>query len=104
MTTRTNVTERDAQKVVAAILRQTNHDDPELFAGVSPPIVRESEYGDDWDIIWEEGPFQWPYLFPFGGIEEEFGFRLKDVSSDLPDHVMVEAKNHYSITLYPHQR
>lgn len=51
-------------------------------------------------IVWEEGPYEWPFLFPYGGIEEEFGTRRADVSDRIPAGWYAEALTHYSITLY----
>ena len=87
-----SVTRKDVEKVVAAIGRQIPSAKDE---GYGPLIGEDDRQG--WTIIWEEGPFQWTYLFPHGGIEEEFGTKLEDVSADLPAGIWAEAINHYSI-------
>jgi hypothetical protein len=56
--------------------------------------------GSTWSIVWEEGPFEWAYLFPHGGVEEEFGFRRQDVSSLIPDGVFAEPITSWSIGVH----
>lgn len=64
----------------------------------------------DWDwtgygpapyaIIWEGGPYDWAVYFPFGGIEEEFGRKLPDVSDLVPKDVFCEAVTGWALGLY----
>jgi hypothetical protein len=53
-----------------------------------------------WHIVWEGGPFQWTYSFPFGGRDQEFGTNLRDVSARFGDGVWVEAQNHWSVVVW----
>jgi len=64
---------------------------------------------EDWDwtggqpvtaIIWEEGPYDWTYLFPYGGIEEEYGSTLKDVSEMIPEGLYVEPVTSWAVAIY----
>ena len=57
-------------------------------------------FGDCASIVWEGGPYDWVYNFPFGGVEEEFGFRLEDVSDRFDDGVWVEAQNNWSVVIW----
>lgn len=50
-------------------------------------------------IVWEEGPYEWTYLFPYGGIEEEFGTRVPDVSKMLPVGVFCEPDTAWALSI-----
>lgn len=98
MTTKT-ITRKDAEKVCAALIAQHAWDD-----SIGPKIVEDWAWLGDpapFAIIWEEGPFEWTYLFPHGGIDEEFGFKVKDVSSKVPSDILVEAITSWAIGIYP---
>ena len=106
-TTRKTVTKRDAEKFLAAVKRQFKAYLPKPDAKYATgPSLRE-----DWDwlgtggvakwsIVWEEGPFQWTYAFPYGGVDQEFGGSFKDVSEGLPNHVFAEAITSWAVGLY----
>jgi hypothetical protein len=99
----TTVTRAEAEAVLAAV--KTQHSSY-IAAGHTPPVLVENWEGwgagqAAWAILWEEGPFEWTYLFPHGGIEEEFGFRIAEVA--LPDRVWCEAYNSWSIAIYPRE-
>lgn len=65
------------------------------------PRVMQDWDGHDFAIAWESGsPYDWTYNFPFGGVDEEFGGTVKDVSAGLPAGVRVEAVNSCVIALY----
>ena len=102
------VKKRDADKVLAAIKRQ--------FAGwiepghpeTGPQLVKDYDWlGDDWlgdggapyAVLWESGPYEWTYLAGEGGIEEEFGFKIKAV--EFPEAVFVEPITHFALGIYP---
>ena len=64
---------------------------------------------EDWDwtgsgpitaITWEEGPYEWSYLFPGGGTDEEFGFPVQDVSDLIPEGLYIEPVTSWSIGIY----
>ena len=57
-----------------------------------------------WHIVWEGGPYTWPYQFPFGGREQEFGTMLRDVSDRFDDGVWAEALNHWSVVVWTDAR
>lgn len=68
-----------------------------------PKLVKDynTGYGTaPYAILWEEGPFEWTLYFPHGGIEEEFGFKLPDVSGAVPDGVFCEPINHWALAIY----
>ena len=103
MSTTANITKRQAEGVLAAVKRQCAAwlDDN----GNGPALMRDWDWtgygGARWSVVWEEGPYDWAYLFPFGGIEEEFGFRVKDVSSAIPVGFYAEAITSWAIGIYP---
>lgn len=95
------VSKSDAEKVLAAVKEAFA---PWIDAGFSEPTLNM-----EWDwmgdgpspaIYWEEGPFQWTYLFPEGGVDEEFGGSHPDVSSKIPKSVFVEPITQWAIGLY----
>lgn len=90
------VSKSKAEKVLAALLDQCK---PWVQEGYEPKLVQDFD-DREWTILWEEGPYEWPYLFPHGGIEEEFGFKVADLSSQIPAEVFVEPINHYSVGIY----
>jgi len=53
-----------------------------------------------WHIVWEGGPYQWPYTFPYGGRDQEFGFGLRDVSDRFGKGVWAEAMNGWSVVVW----
>ena len=61
-----------------------------------------TEYEGHFEIVWEDGsPYGWTYNFPQGGVDEEFGFPVKDVSEMIPRGVYVEPMNGYSVGVFP---
>jgi hypothetical protein len=101
------LTREQAEQVVAAVRRQVAGDctDDEFRKafGDGPQLMENWDYlgdgGHRWAVVWEEGPFEWAHLFPYGGIEEEFGFRLADVSAAIPDGWYSEAITSWSVGL-----
>ena len=85
-----SVTKAQGQKVLKAVLKAF----PAYID--TPPTLSE----DGQEVVWEEGPFQWTYSFPYGGRDEEFGGTIKDVSDLLPAEVEAQANTHYSVSLY----
>ena len=96
-------TKAQVRGVIDAIKDQMGFDpaDAELWASAygDGPQVHPSEPDL---IIWEEGPYAWTYLFPHGGIEEEFGGRRRNVESLLDPAVWVEAQTSYSVRVIRH--
>jgi hypothetical protein len=95
------VTKREATRALNALKAARYH--PEAFA--NPPVLMRDwdwlGHGNParWSIVWEEGPFEWAHMFPFGGIEEEFGMRIKDVSDRMPEGVHSEAITSWAVAL-----
>ena len=88
------VTKAKAKKVLAALKRQQKS---AIGAGATPPVLT---YADGFpQIIWEEGPYEWTYLFPYGGTDAEFGFSVVEV--EIPEGVFVEAQTTYSVGIFP---
>lgn len=103
-TKRRNPTKAEATKVLSAVRRAFK---PWLDGNDGPKLIENwdwlgagADYTTRWSIVWEEGPFEWAYLFPFGGIDSEFGFRVKDVSEAIPDGFYSEAITSWAIGLY----
>ncbi len=94
-------TKAQATKVLNAVKRQHR---AYLTDRCQPKLMRDWDflgYGSTrWSIVWEEGPYDWAYLFPYGGIEPEFGFRLADVSAAIPEGFYAEAITSWAIGLY----
>ena len=99
--TRNNPTKAEATKVLNAVRRAFR---PWLDGDNGPKLLRDWDWsgngGTRWSIVWEEGPYCWTYLFPFGGIDEEFGFKVPDVSAAMPDGFYAEAITSWAIGLY----
>jgi hypothetical protein len=108
-TTRTRVTKREAERTLNAVKRMFS---AHVEGDYGPKLIKNWEWGFDtsryvhrplaydWAIVWEEGsPYNWTYLFPHGGIDEEFGFNHKEV--ELPDDVWTEPITGWAIAIYP---
>ena len=67
---------------VKSILDAIRRQHPSWSVESESLIVVEDWAGDGATyIFWEEGPYQWSYLFPGGGIDEEFGTQTKSVET-----------------------
>lgn len=117
MAAKTAVTRKQAEGVLAALHRAfpayvqefaTGEDgttDYDLIVPLPPDSPSLPRLFEDWDgyafvIIWESGsPYDWPQLFPHGGIDEEFGGRIDAV--ELPKGVWTEAVNGCVLAIYP---
>ncbi len=101
-TKRKEPTKAQATKVLNAVKKQCAAWIDEGDTG--PKLVRDWDWTGHgsarWSIVWEEGPYQWSYLFPFGGIDEEFGFKLPDVSAAIPEGFYSEAITGWAIGLF----
>ena len=102
MTAKVKVRKADADKVLAAVKKAYKS---WVDAGYTPPkLVKDWDWTSGpaaWSVVWEEGPYDWAILFPFGGIEEEFGFKVPDVSGSIPDGVFFEPINGWSGGIFP---
>lgn len=89
------------QKVLAAIIAQNKG---YIAAGGEPPtLVMDFDWtgsGPHPAVVWEGGPYEWTYLFPHGGIEEEFGTRVSDVSARIPAGWHTEPITSWAIGIY----
>ena len=123
MTTRTKATRREAEAVLTALKRSYGwtpatdadwHDaygDPELVENWDWGWTTVNTYR--WAIVWEGGPYEWTYLFPGGGFDEEmynlaFEFGKETArrlatkpGAELPDGVWTEAITSWAIAIYP---
>jgi hypothetical protein len=115
-TTRTRVTKREAERVLAAVKRAFP---AYLDKGgkYGPKLVKDWDWGwttshvYEWAIIWEEGPYEWTYNFPEGGVDEELTAELHTIVPDakpittkaveLPDGVWTEPITSWAIAIYP---
>jgi hypothetical protein len=97
----TTVTKAQATKALNALKRQQR---AYIGAGYPPPTLVTNW---DWlgtgtsakySIVWEEGPYEWAYLFPTGGVDQEFGFTVAAV--DLPDGLYAEPVTSWAVGLY----
>lgn len=60
------------------------------------------------EIVWEEGPYEWPFAFPFGGrlpLGEGYNYLVRDVSKGLANQGIeagehFDCQTHYSIGVY----
>jgi len=101
MTTRVKVTKRDAERVLAAVKKAYG---AWIMEGDRGPVLMK-DYAA-WNspapyaVVWEEGPFEWTFNFPFGGIEEEFGSNVADVSAAIPKAVFCEAMTSWCLGIY----
>lgn len=53
-----------------------------IDAGCEPPILLPPERSmsqDCWEIVWEDGPFEWAYRASLGGVDEELAELAADV-------------------------
>lgn len=97
-------TKAEAELLLQAVRKQhgIRPDDP-----YGPQLVKDWDwlggYPVDWAVIWEEGPFEWAHLFPYGGIEEEFGLPVPDVSDLIPDGFYSEAMTSWAVYLCPNR-
>jgi hypothetical protein len=93
------ITKTIAKQVLAEVERVFA---PWIEAGVEgPKIVMDFDwlgYGGRPSIVWEAGPYQWTYLFPRGGIDEEFGIKVPE--AQLPEGVYTEAQTGWALSIY----
>lgn len=65
------------------------------------PRIRTDWDGCDVAIVWEDcSPYGWAHNFPFGGVDEEFGGTIDDVSAMLPPGIHAEAITSYAVAIY----
>lgn len=102
MATKVRVKKADAEKVLAAVKRQFK---PWIDAGMAGPrLVKDYSWSDignpaPYAIVWEDGsPYEWCFLFPYGGVEEEFGFNVKAV--EIPKSVFTEPIFSFILGIY----
>lgn len=103
MTTKTRVTKAEATKTLNAVKRMFRY---ALGKGsTGPTLIKDwtwgwtTEHTYEWAIVWEEGPYDWAHLFPYGGRDEEFGFKHDEVA--IPDGTWTECITGWAIAVYP---
>jgi hypothetical protein len=69
-----------------------------------PKVIDRGGYVE---IVWEEGPFEWPFAFPHGGVNEDYGVPVSvpDVSEALANQGIeagetFDCQTHYSLAVY----
>jgi hypothetical protein len=110
-TRRKTVTRRDADRVLAALCHQYGITPDDHSA---PVVIEEWDfltYGNPapFAIVWEEGPYEWAYRFPEGGIDEEATYGIQDIApgtvvrtaaAKIDPHIFVEAITSWAVGLY----
>jgi hypothetical protein len=105
------VTKRQAEQVLAAVRRTfAGYCDPER-PEAGPTLVMDADLG--WGprptILWEEGPYEWTFRFPGGGVDEELTIMMQEFKpgaiahtkpAQLPVGVRTEATTSYALALY----
>jgi hypothetical protein len=110
MTTKTNVTKGDAEKVLAAVRKQY----AAYLDGVEGPVLLKdwnwTGYGAArWSVVWEGGPYEWAVNFGDSGVDEELAelaaeFGLSPVRFKpypIPDTVWTEPVTGWALAIYP---
>ncbi len=78
------------------------------------PLLRKNETGH-WEIMWEEGPFEWAINFSDGGVDTEVYYLARDAGAtyaearalatnprnEIPASIFSEPINSYTLGLYP---
>lgn len=114
-----------AEQVLEAIKEQfkvylsplTMDDGSVLSPAYPPPVLMPYDDGvaeERWQIVWEEGPDEWPFTLDGGTSEEErvlfaqaseeFGATMtapNRPAAKMPPGVFVEPINHISVGIYP---
>lgn len=108
---RKNITRQDAERVLNLVQYQNNIKESEQDRW-GPTLVENWDWSGHptrWAIVWEEGPYEWAYHFPFGGVDEELTAALQDFAPgkvvrrkevQLPDHIFTEAITSFAIGIY----
>lgn len=117
------VTEAQAQQVLDDVVQRyaaffepiLRTDGSVLAAGDEKPLLRKDEDGN-WEVVWEDGPYEWAYRFTMGGVNEEIavelhvefgldaaeaGQRATEAPAELSSEVYVEPATSYSLGIYP---
>lgn len=98
MATKVKVTKADALKVFAAVKKAYK---PWIAAGYEPQLVKDWDWANaPYAIIWEGGPYDWAYGFPYGGRDQEFGGKIPNVSDAIPNTVFCEPYAGWALCIY----
>ena len=111
MATKTKVTRKQAEQVVAAIVAQYPG---WVEEGICPaPTLKEDFDGAPFAAIWEEGPDDWTYLlgggtsehdhYTYASLSEEFGVEMSPPvrkPAQFPKGVFVEPMNSCVVGIY----
>jgi len=100
------ITKTQAELVLAAVTRKFS---PYVEPGFGPTLLSDFD-GRPWTIVWEEGPYEWPFAqLDAKTVDEELTAEAAEYGAGLifspavtlPPGVWVEPVNHYSIAVYP---
>lgn len=96
------VKKADAIKVLNAVKAQfKGWIDPDM-PDSGPKLVKDFDWsgtgGAPYAIVWEGGPFEWTMTAGHGGIDEEFGFKIKAVA--FPESVFCEPMTGWALGIY----
>lgn len=98
---KSTVSQRDAELVLAAIKKQYAVYLEDAGPDDQPLLIKDWNFFGNgavpYAVIWEGGPYEWAHLVD-GGIEEEFGFRVQ--AAELPDTVEVEPYTGWALAIY----
>ncbi len=68
--------------------------------------IRRTEHGNGWQVVWEEGPYEWTIAATMGSDiwAEELGFKSQVATFDFQQEVgnwMAEPQNSFVLNFYP---
>jgi hypothetical protein len=96
-------TKAECEKVLRLLKKQRGVTAREATSGYGPQLVMDWDWFGDGPrpaIVWEGGPYDWVMYLPYGGVEEEWGVRLTNVSDGMPKGVWVEAATSWAVHIH----
>lgn len=92
-----------AEKALKAIEQQFAS---AIQAGYGPKLIEGWTESGHWAICWDEGPYEWTYSAPQGGLDEEMSEMMGktvniEPAKDFPELVFAEPINGSVLGLYP---
>lgn len=97
--------QKAGKRVAAAFLKALEAQWGHLMGamGSTPTLVMDWDWSDpngNPSIVWEEGPYDWALMFPYGGVSEETGYRVPDVSHLVPSDWFAEPATGWAVGIY----